>query len=521
MDGHALRRGRQPGLLAAQAALGLVLAVFAASAAPSSALLPGPNGGVEQGVAMLAFCAIFAVGLAFPVPGLYAAIALTVLEGAIRKWVVNDVTVFLLKDFLLIGVYAAVLPKLSRRELRRPWWLVVPLGLLLILALVLSMRSPSYTTALIGLRSYSIYVPLLWVAPAIVDRERRARALLVLILALGIFESALAIAQALAGPGELNKLVSGAVAGVLVVGGIPYLRPTGTFMQVGNLSSYLVFVALAAFATLAWRRDPREVVTAVVALLMVGGAIVYSAARTLLVSMLLIILVAVFGAFAARRSRRIVSVGAAAVTVGVVLGVFMVPWLNAHAHIFSSGGGTSISGDRVHDSQAAGGFLGRAADVGADRGGLWRGRVRPGFVVIGHQGLVGHGTGTMTLGLEYAAGSGALGAETSYAKAASELGLPGLVMFVWFVGALLLLALRGFWSAAASWERACAAVGLGAAVLVPLWMILIFSLDLPIVAELYYVFTGLAAAVACGASSSSRNTLSNRAAIPGQVSSES
>jgi hypothetical protein len=573
MAGLVLPRTRAP-RKAVQLLVGLVLAAIAAVAAPSSTLLPGPHGGVETVTAAIAFAAVFTAGLVAPAKGFYGVIVLTALEGAIRKWLYNDVVVFLLKDFLLIGVYTAVLPRLSWREWRRPWWLVMPLALLLVLALVQAAHNPSHTGALVGLRSYLVYVPLLWVAPAVVDGERRARLLLGVVVGLGVIESGLGIAQALVGPGMLNKLVSGAPPALLTVAGHAYLRPPGTFMQVANLADFLVFVALAGFALLSWKRGGWGRHLAVLAFVFLGGAIVYTAARTLLASIVMVVVPAI-GFLLFRRRWRAALVGPAALATGLVLMTVVVPYANANVwptvHSWfatplaerplvplkvpiggklvvvrvwaegaehrsdgsvvlrgfdsaareitvamsessfeslrkaggevASAAGATVSqsvGKPVADTNVAGGFLGRAADIqqagsSTESTGTWSDRIRPQLSLIAKQRLAGHGTGTMTLGLEYVNPGGRILAESSYAKVAWELGLAGLVLFIWFLAALLRLALRGF-VLSSGWENACAAVGIGAAVLVPLWMVITFALDFPIVGELYFVFVGLAVA---------------------------
>jgi hypothetical protein len=146
-----LHRGRRssPILLLA----GVAAAATAAVAAPPSPLLPAPVGPTAVGVATAVLAVGFALGLHWPLHALYGVVALTIAEGAVRRWAVNDLTVFLLKDFLLVGVYAAVLPRLRRAQLRRPWWLLAPLAGLIALALLHVPRSESLAQAVIGIRS--------------------------------------------------------------------------------------------------------------------------------------------------------------------------------------------------------------------------------------------------------------------------------------------------------------------------------------------------------------------------------
>src|SRR5207244_3383141 len=112
-----------------------------------------------------------------PLDALLGLIALVVLEGAIRKWAINNVVVFLAKDFVALGIYAAVLPRAQGATLRRPWWLIAPLAGLAVLALASIVRTPSISQAVIGIRSYFVLVPMLWVAPALITTRRRAYAL--------------------------------------------------------------------------------------------------------------------------------------------------------------------------------------------------------------------------------------------------------------------------------------------------------------------------------------------------------
>src|SRR5258708_26903195 len=148
-------------------AFGALFALSAALAAPSTTLLPAPATAGGKLLAAAVLFAVFAAGFLRPGPGLFGLVTLTVLEGAIRKWVVNDIDVFLLKDFLMIGIYAAILPRINVKEWRRPWWFLAPLFGIITLALLEAVRSPSLSQAVVGLRSYVIYVPLLWVGPAL------------------------------------------------------------------------------------------------------------------------------------------------------------------------------------------------------------------------------------------------------------------------------------------------------------------------------------------------------------------
>ncbi len=571
---------------------GILLAVAAAIAAPSGELLPGPQTSLQVALAAIALGAVFLVGIRLPVQSFYGVFLLTVADGAIRKWVYNDIVVYLLKDFLLLGVYAAVLPRLSRERLTRPWWLIAPLAALLLLSVVYVLRSPSLSLAAVGLRSYFIYFPLIWVAPAIVDRKSRATKLLVMMAAVGVAEALFASIQSLAGPGVLNKLVSGALPGIITVAGEPYLRPTGTFMQTADLSYVLVLALIAAVALLAWASSRRYQILAGAAIFASVGSIAVTAARTLLVSGALVIGGSVLN-LAYRRRLVLAALVPVVAAFGLLSAVQGIPYLKRHAvptvrswlvhpqrllplaefnkltpvtlydgnqHItvridkanLNAGaghtgrvtidaytpdrrevlvkvsaatlreaaklaeGGKVVGGKHVprgkHVTLSAAGFLltptigtsgfvSRATDINTaaspDSGSLWSKRLAPLGRLFTHPWLLGHGTGTMTLGAQYVSPSTKLAAESSYVKAEYELGLPGFVVFAWFVLAVVFVSFRAF-RASTGWAHACSTVALAATVIASLWMLLTFTLDTPVVAEAYFAFVGLAVASALG-----------------------
>jgi hypothetical protein len=454
------------------AAGGGILALVAAAAAPSSPLLPGPNGAPAVLLAAVLLAGAFLIGLRWPVHTFFGLVALTVLEGVIRRWVVNDVTVFLLKDFLLLGLYAAVLPRLPREQLRRPWWLLAPIVGSAALALVLVPRSAGLSQPLIGMRAYLIYVPLLWAAPAVLSARRRAFGLLALVASLAIVESVLAVVQAFSGSGGVNKLVSGAVPGYITLNGLVYQRPAGTFMQVGVLAAFLFFGILVAFALVASFRRGKLLALGSVAPAFIAGGIVYSSARSLFGSALLALLGLAVLLLARRRALTLATV-VTCLAIGLAAVVFIVPWAVGRP--------------------VGSGYLGRAADFNTAGGkvGLWSSRVRPQLQLIGAQRIVGHGPGSMTLGTEYANPNQKFLGEGEYTKLAWELGWPGLVLFVWLVLALIFATIRGALHAR-DWQRPLALVGMCAAVLLPLWYALTFALDFPVVALLLWTFAGCA-----------------------------
>jgi hypothetical protein len=149
------------------------------------------------------------------------------------------------------------------------------------------------------------------------------------------------------------------------------------------------------------------------------------------------------------------------------------------------------------DPRSTGGFVSRAAgnpQPGDQNADLPANRLRAQLdLLVDETGLLGHGTGRMTLGSQYLLPTRSVASESQFVKVAYELGVLGLLSLV-----VLLFAL---WAAAAwasfvspEWRRPPAAVALGIATLVPALTALTFAFDYPVVSILYYTLGGCALA---------------------------
>jgi hypothetical protein len=486
--------------------LGGLLAVTASVLAPSSALLAAPDAAVEYVLAALVLGGAFALGYAFPQPAFFGLVAVAVIEGAVRKWVLNDVVVFLVKDFLALGIYAAVLPGLRREEWRRPWWLLAPLGGIVLLVILYMPRAGSWSQAVIGLRGWTIYVPLLWVAPRLLATRARTLGLVLLVLVAGIFEAIFAAVQSLSGNAELNKLLPGTLPPLVTdaAGAVSYLRPSGTMLQVGAFAVLILFAVLCAYALVAATSRRTLVALGAAAPAALIFAIVYAGGRALFLGVAgaSVALAAYliwrrrFGAFAAV----VVSVAAGYLILAVQ------PYGGANGDerqriaytVLDEEGRVLRSEVEVGAGAPRGGYVSRATaieqgDVGAVPSVYTSTRIRNQLLFVKDQPVVGHGTGTMTLGSEYVLPGRRLAAESVYAKAAYELGLPGFVLLAWLFGALIVATAVGA-VMTLDWRRAAALVGFGAACVIPVWCVFNFTLDMPIAAILYWSFAGIATA---------------------------
>jgi hypothetical protein len=487
----------------------LLLAALTPVLSPSSVVLPAPDTLAARCLGAVALAAAFALGFARPRPAFYALVIVVALEGAVRKWLVNDVVVFVFKDFLTLGIYAAVLPTLSRSAWRRPWWVLVPLGALLALALASCAGSNSFAQAAIGLRAYAIYVPMLWAAPGLLDSAARVRKLLWTLIGVGILESIVAAVQSLTGSQWLNEQVPGVLPATVVTNGLSQLRPTGTMPSVATLATFLLFSVLSALALVAHERRPRPLALTLGALFVLAWGVIYTASRVVFLPSVGCALLLI--AYLLCRRRPLAAAGVLASAVAAVLALTYQPFLGGAVR---EGKDSHVLRTQSYDYIDPSGEV-RTLRVTIERGepkstaavavrGAGKeptsvahletpaGRLQ-GLGVLRHKSLLGHGTGSNSPGSQYLLEPKEEGAESGYVKVAHELGLIGLVPFVgllialWIASGLALLRLR-------DWRRPAATVAFGAATIIPLLTLISFAVDYPMVALLYYTFTGLALA---------------------------
>lgn len=190
-------------------------------------------------------------------------LVLIVVDGAIRKWVLpgQQQLVYLVKDFLVLGIYAGFLASGNRiRRVRPPAAVVVPL---IACALwggfeIFNPRLPSLLVGIFGWKSYFWYAPLLWVVPAafrdLSDFERFVRryALLVLpVVALGLLQFRAPTTSV------LNRYAWGevedTVGRVATFGQLGAARVTSTFSYITGYSTFLVAVGILLMVALALR----------------------------------------------------------------------------------------------------------------------------------------------------------------------------------------------------------------------------------------------------------------------------
>lgn len=229
--------------------------------------------------------------------GLYVLLLWIVLEDLPRKYLGNNMLIFFSKDVVAALVYLAFLTARMSQGLPRlrPRFLL-PLTLFAAWAVVqvLNPNSPSPLYGLMGLRLYFFYVPLMFVGYALICDETDLRRFVRFNLAVAAIVAALGIAQGVIGLDFLNppnlapelklaKLVRQApISGALVP------RPTSVFVSDGRFAWYMLVMFLLGIGSLVWlwARQDRAAWEVAGALAIIVAAIVMSGSRGTIMYML-------------------------------------------------------------------------------------------------------------------------------------------------------------------------------------------------------------------------------------------
>lgn len=179
---------------------------------------------------------------------------LTVMEGALRKWVLPQASelIYFLKDFVLLGAYIRFYGTLATKgkfHIRKhPLDILVFLVFIWCLVQALNPSLGSIVVGIFGLKVYLFYIPLIWILPALFPTEESLykflRSHLLLIIPVGI----LGIVQFFSpinSPINSYAPTTGGVTEVATFGGatsqtMSLVRITGSFAYINNYTAYLV-----------------------------------------------------------------------------------------------------------------------------------------------------------------------------------------------------------------------------------------------------------------------------------------
>ena len=184
---------------------------------------------------------------------------LIVMEGVLRKWVLPQASdmIYFLKDFVIIGAYLRYFffsGKIRKFKIQLSWinsLIFLSAGWCIFQAFNPSLGSP--LVGIFGLRSYLIYVPLMWMLPTLFESQEELYKFLRMHLLLIIPVGLLGIAQFYSPPtSPLNVYAPGEVTVVSTFNSTSDVRVTGTFSYINSYSGYLIacFCLLIPFLSL-------------------------------------------------------------------------------------------------------------------------------------------------------------------------------------------------------------------------------------------------------------------------------
>jgi hypothetical protein len=171
-------------------------------------------------------------------------LVLVVIEGALRKWALPQASqlIYFLKDFVLIGAYFAYFgkPRPTNRSAVKDGT-IKGLAYLIAMWCFFEIFNPNLGSPIIGMfgiRNYLLYIPLMWMIPALFQSEEELykflRNYLLLLIPVGL----LAIAQYFSPPESfLNVYTADMEQQTATSGGA--VRVTGTFSYLAGYAVYL------------------------------------------------------------------------------------------------------------------------------------------------------------------------------------------------------------------------------------------------------------------------------------------
>jgi hypothetical protein len=172
---------------------------------------------------------------------------LVVIEGAVRKWVLPQANemMYFLKDIVLLGAYfnfygfyvwkSNFSPKFNPVN----FLIFVVIGWCLFQTFNPSLGSP--LVGLFGLRGYVLYIPLIWMVPALFQSEEELYNFLRSHLLLTIPTGIIGIAQFFSpSTSFINKYSNEEGAAIATFGVTNAVRITGTFSYINNYALYLI-----------------------------------------------------------------------------------------------------------------------------------------------------------------------------------------------------------------------------------------------------------------------------------------
>ncbi|MGB7310912.1 MAG: hypothetical protein WBC67_17770, partial [Candidatus Acidiferrales bacterium] len=209
-----------------------------------------------------------------------------------RKYMGNNLALFFGKDILLLLVYISFFRdvRLGRaKTFRPPFMLFLSLFFWLGLLEVFNQNSPSILYGLLGMKTYFYYIPLMFVAYALIQTDKDLRKFLIVNIVLAGVIGGLGIAQAVLGNTFLNPATLapelqdlGDLSKISPLSGQVFNLPASVFVSAGRFATYLIPASILVMGTAAYlvlhTKRYRKLVFAVLGAL--GVASLLSGSRT-------------------------------------------------------------------------------------------------------------------------------------------------------------------------------------------------------------------------------------------------
>lgn len=208
-----------------------------------------------------------------------AAMLLLILEGAIRKWLLPGAQdlVYFAKDALFIGAYIGFFRSRARAALPQAPLLYGALAFAAALGLlqVFNPRLPNLLVGVLGFKSYFLYVPLLFVVPAVFPDDSALARFLERYVLIVFPVVLLSIAQFFSPAGSiLNTYAQPTdIASISTFGSSKFVRTTGTFSYISGYTAYLLVTTLLLMmilTTTRWRFRGNLIVYAALGMTLLG-----------------------------------------------------------------------------------------------------------------------------------------------------------------------------------------------------------------------------------------------------------
>ena len=231
--------------------------------------------------------------------GFYFFLVWMLFEDLARKYMGNSLVLFFGKDVLLLLVYISFLRdvRLGRaKSFRPPFLLFLSLFFWLALIQVFNQNSPSILYGLLGMKTYFYYMPLMFVAYALIRNDQDLRKFLIVNAVLAGIIGGLGIVQAVLGNGFLNPATLapelqelGDLSKMSPLSDQMFSLPASVFVSAGRFAQYLAQIFPLVMGTAAYlilhTKQYRKLIFVVLGIL--GVAALLSGSRTASVSVAL------------------------------------------------------------------------------------------------------------------------------------------------------------------------------------------------------------------------------------------